>query len=113
MEKSTFGTNTDQLRVFLHNRKKKRPAVRQAAVKPRVLIIRTRSLQDVGGDEVHAPLHQIGGALGPVAGPDVDQYTAAVDALHQLLGGSEDMDIVGVKEDGTTVQIFKNGNWAF
>ena len=27
--------------------------------------------------------------------------------------GSEDMDIVGVKEDGTTVQIFKNGNWAF
>ena len=27
--------------------------------------------------------------------------------------GSEDMDIVGIKEDGTTVQIFKNGNWAF
>ena len=27
--------------------------------------------------------------------------------------GSEDMDIVGVKEDGTTVQIFKDGNWAF
>ena len=27
--------------------------------------------------------------------------------------GSEDMDIVGVKADGTTVQIFKNGNWAF
>ena len=27
--------------------------------------------------------------------------------------GSEDMDIVGIKEDGTRVQIFKNGNWAF
>ena len=27
--------------------------------------------------------------------------------------GSEDMDIVGIKEDGTTVQIFKDGNWAF
>lgn len=27
--------------------------------------------------------------------------------------GSEDMDIVGIKEDGSKVQIFKNGNWAF
>ena len=27
--------------------------------------------------------------------------------------GSEDMDIVGIREDGTKVQIFKNGNWAF
>ena len=26
--------------------------------------------------------------------------------------GSEDLDIVGTKFDGTKVQIFKNGNWA-
>ncbi|MBO5526276.1 MAG: aminopeptidase [Clostridia bacterium] len=27
--------------------------------------------------------------------------------------GSEDMEIVGVQKDGTRVQLFKNGNWAF
>ena len=26
--------------------------------------------------------------------------------------GSQDLDIVGTKFDGTKVQIFKNGNWA-
>ena len=53
---------------------------------------------------------------------DYDKYTN--EELHNMginssmihvdfMIGSEDMDIVGVKEDGTTVQIFKNGNWAF
>ena len=27
--------------------------------------------------------------------------------------GSADLDIVGICEDGSEVQIFKNGNWAF
>ena len=53
---------------------------------------------------------------------DYDKYTN--EELHNMginssmihvdfMIGSEDMDIVGIKEDGTTVQIFKNGNWAF
>ena len=27
--------------------------------------------------------------------------------------GSRDLNIVGVKEDGEEIQIFRNGNWAF
>ncbi len=27
--------------------------------------------------------------------------------------GSKDLDIVGTKENGEKVQIFRNGNWAF
>lgn len=27
--------------------------------------------------------------------------------------GTEDLDIIGVKENGEEVQVFKNGNWAF
>ena len=27
--------------------------------------------------------------------------------------GSDKMDIDGIKEDGTTEAIFRNGNWAF
>jgi len=27
--------------------------------------------------------------------------------------GTEDLDIVGTTYDGESVQIFKNGNWAF
>ena len=53
---------------------------------------------------------------------DYDKYSQQ--ELHEMginssmihvdfMMGSEDMDIVGVKEDGTTVQIFKDGNWAF
>lgn len=26
--------------------------------------------------------------------------------------GTKDLDIVGIKEDGTKIQVFKNGNWA-
>jgi aminopeptidase len=53
---------------------------------------------------------------------DYDKYSQK--ELHEMginssmihvdfMMGSEDMDIVGIKEDGTKVQIFKNGNWAF
>ena len=27
--------------------------------------------------------------------------------------GSKDLNIVGIKENGEEVQLFKNGNWAF
>ena len=35
-------------------------------------------------------------------------------AIHEdVMVGAPDMDITGLREDGTTVQIFKNGEWAF
>ena len=34
--------------------------------------------------------------------------------IHEdFMIGSEDLDITGITESGETVQIFKNGNWAF
>ena len=36
-----------------------------------------------------------------------------VSMIHvDFMIGSEDLDIVGTKFDGTKVQIFKKGNWA-
>lgn len=33
-------------------------------------------------------------------------------AHEDFMVGTEDLDIIGVKHDGTEVQVFKNGNWA-
>lgn len=34
--------------------------------------------------------------------------------IHEdFMVGSSDLDIIGIKEDGTEIQIFKDGNWAF
>ena len=53
---------------------------------------------------------------------DYDKYTLEecrgmginMSMIHEdFMIGSEDLDIVGIRENGETVQIFKNGNWAF
>ena len=53
---------------------------------------------------------------------DFDKYTLEqcremginVSMIHEdFMIGSEDLDITGITESGETVQIFKNGNWAF
>ena len=33
-------------------------------------------------------------------------------AHEDFMVGTADLDIIGIKEDGTEVQVFKNGNWA-
>lgn len=53
---------------------------------------------------------------------DYDRYTLEqcremgvnMSMIHEdFMIGSEDLDITGITESGETVQIFKNGNWAF
>ena len=53
---------------------------------------------------------------------DFDKYTLEqcremginMSMIHEdFMIGSEDLDITGITENGETVQIFKNGNWAF
>ena len=53
---------------------------------------------------------------------DYDKYTLEqcremginMSMIHEdFMIGSEDLDITGITESGETVQIFKNGNWAF
>ena len=53
---------------------------------------------------------------------DFDKYTLEqcremginMSMIHEdFMIGSEDLDITGITESGETVQIFKNGNWAF
>ena len=54
----------------------------------------------VGGDEI----------------PDekLDEYGINDSIVHEdFMIGSADLDIVGVKEDGEVVELFRNGNWVF
>jgi len=57
------------------------------------VLVRNCLLEYIGRDVFHAPFHEVGCAILPIYGPDVELDAPCMDALHQFPGDGENVNI--------------------